>query len=205
MNDSIRALFEQVLPDLTEAGIKYWVYGGIGVAGVAGKLVRDNRDVDIYVLDEDFSATEQVLRELCEEHNFSNPDLWEVDPRPPLRTGRPKLDFLIRRRERLSVVPIYNTPKGIEFRVNRVFALPTGALIQELKTVDGYEFYSPPRDVIKKLLCIMIEKEIGGYKGQKSVEDVLKGKRMIDAKAIFSEEEFDQIVRRLRERKEQLS
>ena len=204
LNDSIGVIFEHVLPSLTSAGIKYWVYGGVGVAGAAGKPVRNNGDVDIYVLNEDFSMAEGVLRRLCEEHNVSNTDRWEIKPRGPLRTGRPKLDFLITDRERLSVVPIYNTDNGIEFRVDKIFPLPKEALIQELKTVDGYEFYSPPRNIIKILLRIIVEREIARYKGQKSVEEVLKGKRMIDAKAIFSTEEFDQIVKRLREKEKKL-
>ncbi len=201
LNDSIRVIFEHVLPSLTNTGIKYWVYGGIGIAGAVGEPVRSNGDVDIYVLNEDFSKAERVLRRLCEEHNVSNNmDCWEIKPRRPLRTGRPKLDFLIGRRERLSVVPIYNTDNGVEFRVNKVFPLPNEALVQELRTVEGYEFYSPPREIIEKLLCIMIEKEIGSYKGEKPVGEALKGKRMIDAKAIFSTEEYEQIVKRLREK-----
>ena len=200
LNDSIGVIFEHVLPSLTNTGIKYWVYGGIGVAGAVGKPVRSNGDVDIYVLNEDFSKAERVLQQLCEEHNVTNMDLWEIKLQKPLRTGRPKLDFFIRGRERLSVVPIYNTGNGVEFKVNKVFPLPDEALVQELKTVNEYEFYSPPRKIIKMLLCIMVEREIARYKGEKPVEEVLKGKRIIDAKAILSAGEFDQIGKRLREK-----
>ncbi len=88
------------------------------------------------------------------------------------------MDLLIERRERLSVVPIYNTPNAVDFGVDRIFPLSKEALKQELRTVNGYEFSSPPWIIIEKLLCIMIDKEIGNYRGERCLEDVLNGKRM---------------------------
>ena len=44
---------------IERAGIPYWVYGGIAVAGIAGQFIRPSPtvDVDIFVFEEDFERT----------------------------------------------------------------------------------------------------------------------------------------------------
>jgi hypothetical protein len=187
LNRHLMVVLEKVLPAFTEAGIKYWVYGGIGIAGVAAAPVRDNKDVDIYVLSVDFPRVEPVLQKLCEMQNAADPDSWKIEkPGPIKETGRPKLELLIKRRERLSVVPIYKTDKGVEFRIKQSYPLPDTALNQELRTVDGFSFFTPPKEIIQILL----------------LNKILEIKHLIDAAAIFSKEEFGHVMETFRRLKE---
>lgn len=50
MNAHLAPVFESMMPVLTSDALRYWVYGGVGVAGVAGKFIRTNTDVDISCL-----------------------------------------------------------------------------------------------------------------------------------------------------------
>ena len=43
INEHLGPVFEEVLPAISNAGIKYWVYGGVGVAGINGKYIRENQ------------------------------------------------------------------------------------------------------------------------------------------------------------------
>ena len=39
LNNHLSVVFEEILPSLTEAGIKNWVFGGVGVAGGGGQII----------------------------------------------------------------------------------------------------------------------------------------------------------------------
>jgi len=78
LNNHLSVVFEEILPSLTEAGIKYWVFGGVGVAGVVGKFIRENQDVDTYVLGDDFIKVEPILKKLCEKHGGWDADDWRM-------------------------------------------------------------------------------------------------------------------------------
>ena len=70
MNEHLQPVFEILLPELERARIQYWVYEGMGIAGVVGEFIRKNGDVDIFVREADFGNTESVLRGVCSRHSF---------------------------------------------------------------------------------------------------------------------------------------
>lgn len=186
LNSHLAVVFKEILPAIHNAGFKYWVYGGIGVAGVIGKFIRKNNDIDIYVLSTDFDNVRKLLIKLC-----SNKKDWKCeDARPIKETGRPKLEIKKGIMEICSMVPVYKTEAGIEFRVKNIEVLPLQAIVQELKKIEGYNFFSPPRDIIKTIFrSFIIERP-----------DILnKGSRRIcDITAIFTDAEIGEIQKRIK-------
>ena len=49
MNSELKPVFNKLLPQLVQAKIDYWVFGGVSVAAYTGSFIRDNKDVDIFV------------------------------------------------------------------------------------------------------------------------------------------------------------
>lgn len=186
LNSHLAVVFKEILPAINDAGFKYWVYGGIGIAGVIGKFIRENNDVDIYVLSTDFDNIRKLLIELC-----SNKEDWKCEDAVPIKeTGRPKLEIKKGKMEICSMVPVYKTEAGIEFRVKNIEVLSPQAIVQELKTIEGYNFFSPPRDIIKTIFrSFIIERP-----------DILnKGSRRIcDITAIFTGAEIGEIQKRIK-------
>ena|ERR1700741_1910188 len=45
MNEHLAPIFSVVLPELHRSGSKYWVYGGVAIAGIKGNFLRPNPDV----------------------------------------------------------------------------------------------------------------------------------------------------------------
>ena len=54
MNEHLRQIFEAIIPAIENADIAYWVYGGIAIAGLNGAYLRENPDVDIFVMSNDY-------------------------------------------------------------------------------------------------------------------------------------------------------
>jgi hypothetical protein len=181
VNEHLAVVFHEMLPAITRAGLRYWVYGGVGVAGVAGRFLperRKNHDVDIYVLNSEFSEVRSVLAGLCS----TKP--WRLKDYRPLKNGRPKFEVHANGLELLSVVPVYETPAGVELLVNTRLGLPAGALTQQLTEVDAYKFFSPSADTIKAILTNLLQhrRTDAGHL------------RWIDAKAIFTKDELKRIL-----------
>ncbi len=65
MNEHLRPIFTVVLPAIESASIKYWVYGGVAIASVAGDFFRHNDDVDIFFMDEDFDSIKTAIEMLA--------------------------------------------------------------------------------------------------------------------------------------------
>jgi len=63
INEHLGPVFEEVLLAISNVGIKYWVFGGVAVAGINGKYIRENQDIDIYVQEEDFWKLEPILKD----------------------------------------------------------------------------------------------------------------------------------------------
>jgi hypothetical protein len=183
VNDHLKVVFEEMLPALHYAGLKYWVYGGVAVAGVKGQFLRENRDVDIYVRNSlDFDKARTVLRQQCHAH----PSWKPFDP-PPLSNGRPKFEVKVDGKERLSIVPVYVTERGVEFRAKKTILLPPEALVQESKTIAGYRFPSPSLKVIKILLGSFVT--VSGKR-------LMESRRKLDIDYLFSEDEIAQLLKR---------
>jgi len=199
-NKNLRVVFEEILPALSDAGVKYWVYGGVGIAGIVGRFIRENQDVDIYVLEEDFFKIETILKRLCEEHGSWDADGWDFRYSVLKINKRPKFDIFIKKIERFSVIPIYKIYNGVEFRTTETIRLSEKALIQELKSVCGFSFFSPPREVILDMFRSLIEKGIATQynKFELSKEG---SKYLIDARAALSENEINDYIKRFNKKK----
>ena len=110
INNHLEPVFKTVLTAIDKAGIDYWVYGGVSAAIFAGQFVRSNKDVDIFVKEEDFLKLRAVLKIVCEQQNF------KLEEPALLKNGRPKLDLKIDNEERLSAIPVYLQDNVVEFR-----------------------------------------------------------------------------------------
>ena len=190
-NQHLAVVFNEILPFLARAGIKYYVFWGVGVAGVIGKFIRENNDVDIYVLNEDFESVKKLLKNFV----LFKKDLKLRTHKPLPVTRRPKFDIynIMRGKELLSVVPAYKTEGGVEFRVKTAMVLPEHSLDQEPKTVMDFEFFSPPKDTIKAILkSLFVERP----------KELLGGKRRYDAMAVFTKEEFGELEKRASEQRQ---
>ncbi len=198
LNHHLADIFSEVLPALTNAGIKYFVFGGIGAAGMVGKFIRENQDVDVYVDEKDFSRVEPILKQLCEEHGDWDGDIWVMTYSMMKGTKRPKFQLTIKGVERFSVVPVYEVADGVEFRVIETLKLSKDALMQELRTVGSYQFFSPPKKVLLALFRSLIERYIAHYDKPKPIDE--SSKHLIDARAVFPKEEVDEYVARFNEK-----
>jgi len=198
LNKHLAVIFEEILPALTNTGIKYWVFGGVGIAGIVGKFLRENKDVDVYILDDDFTKAESILRQLVENHGDWDADTWVLSYSMMKKTRRPKLELSIKGIERFSLVPVYKLADGVEFRVIETYKLPDKALVQELKSVNGFQFFSPPKEILLNLFRQLIERYITHYNKPKPIDE--NSKHLIDARAVFSKEEVDEYIRRFNEK-----
>lgn len=178
MNEHLVPVFREVLPALEAAGVPYWVYGGMAVAGIVGRFIRENDDVDLYVLDSGFERARTVLDELC----LSRPN-WRLQDSTPL-LGRPKSGIYVADRELVSIVPVYPA-LGVEFRTKFAETLPRSeALAIERRRIDAGEFVTPSAAAIRQLLRSLIKER---------PETLLRHKRRLDATAILTAEELREL------------
>jgi hypothetical protein len=61
MNKHLQPVFNILLPELKKYGIDYWVYGGVSIAAYAGRFIRRNKDVDVFVKNIDFERAKLIL------------------------------------------------------------------------------------------------------------------------------------------------
>ncbi len=176
-NNHLEPVFKVLLFGLKKAGIDYWVYGGVSIAGYAGKFIRENNDVDIFVREKDFNNTRLILDYLCKQNNF------ELINQKLLRNGRPKLDIKIAGKERLSVIPIYLKDTMVEFKFwKRSEEYPYQILEKMENNISGYKFFTPPNEYIRKLfLNYLISRK--DKKNNPKIKDY-------DAKAILTLKEY---------------
>jgi hypothetical protein len=194
INEHLVPVFEEVLPAISNAGIKYWVFGGVGVAGINGKYTRENQDVDIYVQEEDFWKLEPILKDLVEKHGAWDGDNWTLTYSMLKRHKRPKFALNIKKVERFEVIPVYRVPGGIELRVTDPTILSADAFIQEEKYLDGQRFFSAPESVIKKLLRERVEVYIENYKGTEYIKEDYR--YILDMRSLFPEEVVRDVIER---------
>lgn len=180
MNKHLECVFKLILPELEKMRIDYWVYGGIGVAAYAGKFIRENCDVDIFVKETDFQKAKSILDDLCKQNNYKLKP-WESD-----KNSRLKLDIKIDKIERLSVVPVYLKSNIVKFLFGRGSEeYPSQILEKVERNLSGYRFFTPPDMFIKKLFINYLT-STGDKKNKPKIKDY-------DAKAILTEEEFAEI------------
>lgn len=180
MNKHLEPVFKILLLKLDEAGIDYWVYGGIAVAAFVGEFIRINKDVDIFVKETDYQNTKSVLENICVENDYSL-----INCAPLKMTQRPKIDIIINKIERLSIVPIYLKENIVEFRFWKgIEEYPCDMLDRVERNVSGYRFFTPKDGYIKKLFINYLTSR----KDKK-----YKDKLQIDAKAMLTNDEFSAI------------
>lgn len=181
MNEHLKPIFETLLPGLEEAEIDYWVFGGVSIAAYAKEFIRYNKDVDIFVRDNDFENAKSVLGDLCKKSNF------ELTYHQPKESNeRPKIEVKIDGRERFSMIPIYqNNNDATEFRYPDKYGgneeYPKQILERVEVNISGCRFFTPQDAFIKDMFI----NHIRARPEKKKREEYQK-----DAKAILSPEEL---------------
>ena len=197
-NPHLNDIFDNVLAEIKRANIKYWVFGGVGIAGLTGKFIRENQDLDIYVLDDSFNSIKKILTDLCLSKNNSNNDSWKLIHSVIPGGKRWKLELFIKDTERFSVIPIYKKPNGVEFRYRETLELSNNALIQEPRNINEFLFFSPPITILQKLFIFKIDQYIDKQKKFRSINK--KEKYFIDSQILFTDEEIDELNLKFQEK-----
>jgi len=173
MNEHLKPVFVQIIPAIENAGIKYWVYGGIAFAAMTEQFYRKNDDVDIFVLENEFDNLYKLLN-----------SKWTVE-RSDNRLGRPKIKVIIGDKKRLEAIPVVKTDEGVEFYFHegpKMFSMDI--LKKVVRFIGGFRFVSPENNFLKELFISYLENRQRGFpKG-------IKDKRIKDARQILSKEEF---------------
>lgn len=179
MNKHLEPIFKILLPKLEEVQIDYWVYGGIGVAAFAGKFIRENRDVDIFVKEIEFEKVKLILQDLCDKNNF------ELIQSQSKETERPKIDIKIEGKKRFSIIPVYQSNNVVAFLYEKKYGgneeYSTQILEKTERNISGYRFFTPPNKFIKEIFIKHIK-----ARPEKKDRDNFK----TDARAIFTPEEY---------------
>jgi hypothetical protein len=175
MNKHLEPVFSLILPELEQAGIEYWAFGGIGVAALAREFIRKNNDVDIFVKEKDFEKTKSILYGLCKKYN-------DFQMMPPMEQNpKQKIDISKDKSKIFSVIPVFFKNDLIEFRYpekyggNEVYS--TEILKRVERNISGYRFFtSLNRFIIQKFfkhLAVRPEK-LRRLPVRKDVEAILK-------------------------------
>jgi len=156
MNEHLQPVFEILLPALEGAGIKYWVYGGVGIAGVVGEFFRPNGDVDIFVEERDFVNATSLLDNICKQNGLTPKDRGRLN-------GRPKFEVIDEKvidkekREILSVVPVYRKDGHVEFVFGpRPTRYSDQMLASAPRNIGRYRFPTPADKYIKELFKTLV-------------------------------------------------
>ena len=176
MNEHIKPIFEIVIPGIQSVEIKYWIYGGIGYASMIGKFYRKepNSDVDLFVLDNDLDGIEKNLESICGQNR------WRIR-KTFLKSGRPKIELLIGKKERLSVVPVYKINEYVEFKFEKISKkYPLDVLTQIERHLEGYTFFTPRDNYLKDFFILYLDNKRVPY----------KPKRIEDGRYLLTKEEF---------------
>jgi hypothetical protein len=185
MNEHLKPVFEVVIPAIKNAGIPYWVYGGVAIAGINETYLRVHPDVDVFVMDDDYDKTTDLVTRLEKELNWDHADARR-------QRGRPKREWYVigklPRRDIFSVVAVYRNGERIRF-VFRHDLVPDSILTSEARRINGYSFVSPSIELIKELL---IDKS-----NEKRLTRHRRKKLKIDAKVLMPEDEYHQFCARL--------
>jgi len=189
MNERLKPVFEIILPALEQAKIEYAIFGGIGVAGMRRNFYRQNDDADVCVLEKDFLAAEKILSSLAGRQN------WELKKDQKLVPGRPKfeLSFIGEKHGFFSVIPLFETPNGIEFKFyknNQVFK--NDIWNRERQTIGNFNFYRFKNKYVKELCLAHIK-----HLGKRALEPEYR-KYLNDLEGISSKEEFKNMLAEIR-------
>jgi len=184
MNDHLIPVFERILPAIERAGIRYWVYGGVAIAGIKGRFIRDNEDADVFVLGEDYSAVLDTVETPARSLGWTIQDTNFKD--------RPKREFFRQgsRKDVLSLMPAYRVGDLVRvvFQTSKI-DFPLSMLNQQKRTLGSYIFSTPDTDFIKELFIHNLRYLVRSKKFRDRAD--LRNKYEIDAAVILNESESD--------------
>lgn len=193
MNKHLEPIFSTVIPEIEKAGVGYWVYGGIGIAGIKGFFYRKHQDVDIFVLDKDYKKVTEIIGII------SGLNSWRIN-HSVLKDIRPKTELFIKGRERLSLIPIYERGNEVEFIFENGSRKFSKKLLEPvIRDVEISRIPTPSEDIMKELLRFYLKfflkskkwkiKELWDKRKQ-DAEQLLGNK---EAKKFFTEELFHSV------------
>lgn len=184
MNEHLKPVFQFVLTAIEVAGIPYWVYGGVATAAIAGRFIRPSPDVDIFVLNDDYERTIEVVGRLEEGLNWKRKRSAGL-----LREKRPKQEWCIPNHEKddiFSLIPVYKVGNKIQFVYTPRDLIPDSALTQERRTINGFSFVTPSVEFIRELF---IHKLRSGRLSKERIEKCRK-----DAEVLFPEYTWQELL-----------
>ncbi|SRR6266545_4722705 len=152
MNEHLNPIFETILPAIEKARIPYWVYGGIAIAGIKGQFIRPSKDVDVFVVNEDYERTIELVTAL--ERGLD----WEHGDARLLKGKRPKRSWFVvgNRHDIFSVIPVYRVGDRVQF-IYQTDLIPKNSLTQERRIINGYAFVTPNAEFIKELFLHKVD------------------------------------------------
>jgi len=185
VNEHLSPVFGSVLPALTLVGIPYWVYGGIAIAGINGAYIRENPDVDVFVMDEDFDKAIESVQRLEKKLGWKHKDAT-------LQRGRRKRVWyaLDTGREIFSIVPVFGSGGLVRFVFGRDF-VPRTVLTSVSRRIGNYVFITPSTEFLKELVL---------RKAESSRLLIQRRKKLkIDARVVMDDDEYRRLCERLDE------
>jgi len=185
MNEHLKPVLEVIIPALENAGIAYWVYGGVAIAGINGAYLRENPDVDIFVMSDDFDAAIALVNRFGAELNWEPCDATR-------QRGRRKREWRIdgRREDIFAVIEVYPVGESVRFVFGTDF-IPESPLTAVRRNIEGYSFVTPSKEFIKELLMSKVN--------SRKLHKPRRKKLKIDAKVIMSEDEYHALCAHLDE------
>lgn len=167
MNNHLDPIFGIILPIIEKNKIDYWVYGGISIAAYAGKFIRNNRDVDIFIKEADLENTKIILEKACRQNKFEINNHQKTN-------NRPKIEIKIDSVERFSVIPIFQQKDFVLFRYkDGDQKYPIDILIKTERNLSGFKFFTSQNRFIKDMFIKHIEVRPDKTKRKKIILDAL--------------------------------
>jgi hypothetical protein len=189
MNEHLNSIFELILPDIEKAKIKYWVYGGISVAGIKKEFIRKNDDVDIFVLNESYCKTLDVIEDTRINLGWRKED--------SVHNKRSKGSYFSPgiKNDIFSVIPVYRENVKIKFvsSTNSIY-FPEDFLDSIRRSVGTYNFFTPKNEYIKDLFIFNLKHLFNNYKDGKNKlqrRKDLRDKYIVDAQVILGKKEIN--------------
>ena len=176
MNEHLKPVFQLILPELEKDHIDYWVFGGISIAAFAGKFIRDNQDVDVFVREVDFENAESILGRLCKKNDFI------LKYHSQASEERPKMEIKIDNVERFSMIPMYQKNNIITFKYRDGNQEYSNKIEEKTeRNISDFMFFTTRDKFIKEMFINHIKARPDKKK---------RGKIIKDAKAILNSEEW---------------
>jgi hypothetical protein len=147
------------------------------------RFMRENRDVDIFVLENNYQALIHLVSDI------SAVLCWKWRDTELKNRKRPKREFFANstRHDIFSIVPVYKVADRVIFRFTSDKCLPESVLFQKRRSIGNYSLFTPDTDFIRELFIHNLE-----YlsRSKKLERNALREKYKIDAKVILSQEEY---------------